>query len=148
MASAAYLLAARMSGAGADLVATPRAMVGSIGTYGVVTDTSGLLAKLGVKKTLVSSGGVKGQGTPGIEISQAYLEDRQRQVQQTQGWFNQSVATGRKMELSRVTTLATGQIWRSEDTVGLGLIDEVMTVERVLGEMDRAAMEVPARAGR
>ena len=120
-ASAAYWLAAQ-----ADTVeANASAMVGSIGVYRVMVDSSEAYAEEGLTVHVVKSGNHKGTGTPGAVITEEELEEEQRLIDQAAGMFVQAVARGRGMSIADVSELATGQSWFGHDAKRLGLIDEV-----------------------
>ncbi|MEY2653575.1 MAG: hypothetical protein RLZZ524_603 [Pseudomonadota bacterium] len=117
-ASAAYYLAS----AADQIVAEPDALVGSIGTYAILTDTTGLQERLGIAFTVVSTGGVKGAGADG-KVSDAYKADTQRTVDALGAVFRARVATGRRMDDARVAAVATGAVWLADEALRLGLID-------------------------
>ena len=120
-ASAAYWL-----GAQADhVVANPSALVGSIGVYRVMIDSSKAYRDEGLEVHLVRSGEHKGTGTPGAPISAAELAEEQRLINQVADMFIDSVAIGRGMTREQAGKLATGQAWFAADAERLGLIDEV-----------------------
>ena len=120
-ASAAYWLAAQ-----ADVVeANASAMVGSIGVYRVMIDSSEAYAEEGLTVHVVKSGNHKGTGTPGAVITDEELEEEQRLIDQAAGMFVEAVARGRGMSIADVSALATGQTWFAHDAKRLGLIDEV-----------------------
>ena len=120
-ASAAYWL-----GSQADhVVANPSALIGSIGVYRVMLDSSKAYQDEGLEVHLVRSGDHKGTGTPGAPITDAELEEEQRLIDQVAGMFVDSVAVGRGMTSDQVSPLATGQAWFAREAMELGLIDEV-----------------------
>ena len=120
-ASAAYWLAAQ-----ADVVeANASAMVGSIGVYRVMIDSSEAYAEEGLTVHVVKSGNHKGTGTPGAVITDEELEEEQRLIDHAAGMFVEAVARGRGMSIADVSALATGQTWFAHDAKRLGLIDEV-----------------------
>ena len=120
-ASAAYWLASQ-----ADVVeANASAMVGSIGVYRVMVDSSEAYAEEGLTVHVVKSGNHKGTGTPGTVITDEELEEEQRLIDQAAGMFVEAVARGRHMSIPDVSQLATGQSWFGHDAKRLGLIDEV-----------------------
>ena len=125
-ASAAYWCAA-----GSDMIcAGPLSLVGSIGTYMVVPDTSKAAAAEGVKVNVVSSGGMKGAGVPGTKVTQEQLDDVQRVVNEINAHFIDGVAQGRSSVLSRdrVNQLADGRVHVGAKAVDIGLVDKIGTV--------------------
>jgi signal peptide peptidase SppA len=150
MASAAYFVA---SGA-TEIVASVSATVGSIGTYMVMQDFSGLYAKEGVKVHVIRAGDFKGSGTMGTEVTPKQIEQWQRLVDGVNEPFVAAVARGRKMTPERAKALADGRIHLAADAVGLGLADRVGSLEQVIEELKvsgkkgkRMSEENPTTAG-
>jgi signal peptide peptidase SppA len=98
---------------------------GSIGTYGVIEDTSKAFEMDGVKAILVTSGALKGQGSDGVPVSDAAIAAYQSQVDDITERFINAVASGRGMSADAVKELATGATFNSADALRLGLIDAV-----------------------
>ena len=118
--------------------------VGSIGTLLVIQDTSGAYAKEGVKVNVISTGPYKGAGADGAPVTKAHLEDFQREVDDINACFLQSVADGRKnLTLEDVTALATGQVHIGQKAVDLGLCDAVTSLDEFMESM---AMQAEAFA--
>ena len=124
-ASAAYWAACQCS----QVFAGPTAMVGSIGTYGVVVDSSRAAQNEGYTVHVVRAGQNKGAGTPGTPVTQDQLDEHQAMVDTLNGFFLAGVASGRKMDASKVAELATGQVWIGQQAVDAGLIDGVSSFD-------------------
>lgn len=107
-------------------------MIGSIGTYAVLYDTSEAYEQAGIKPILVSSGGLKGQGVDGLPITEELIADTQRIVDAYTNEFKASVATGRRLSGEQVSAVATGQVWLAADAQRLGLIDSVESFDRAM----------------
>lgn len=105
---------------------------GSIGTYGVIYDTSKAYETQGVKAILITSGELKGQGADGVAISDKCIQEIQNQIDSLTAMFVQAVADGRELPLDSVKTLATGATWGSADALSLGLVDAVESMEVAL----------------
>jgi len=105
---------------------------GSIGTYGVIYDTSKAYDTAGVKAILVTSGELKGQGSDGVPVSEKCISEYQNQVNDITAMFIQAVADGRELPFDTVKTLATGATWGSSDALSLGLVDAVESMEVAL----------------
>lgn len=118
-------------------------MVGSIGTYAVLYDYSAAAEKQGVKPILVSSGGLKGQGVPGLPISDELIVETQRIVDLYTSDFVAAVAMGRRMTVDQVKALATGQVWIGPEAKAAGLIDTVEGFDSMLaaGQQQQAQMQ-------
>lgn len=134
-ASAAYWLASQAR----EISANATALVGSIGTYGVVQDMSALAAKEGVKVHVVRAGAYKGSGVPGTEITQEQLAEMQRTVNSLNAHFLNGVASGRNMAIERVQSLADGRVHIASEAKSLGLIDLVSTLDETISRAQLAA---------
>lgn len=134
-ASAAYWIASQAS----RVTANRAGLVGSIGTYTVVIDASGMAAKEGVKVHVVRAGAYKGMGTMGTEITPDQLAEIQRLVDSRNEMFLGGVSTGRKMAIEQVRQLADGRVHASSDAIGLGLIDSVNSFESAMAVASESA---------
>lgn len=139
--SAAYWVASQAT----RIYANPTAVVGSIGTYAVVTDYSEMASMAGLKVHVLSTGEHKGAGSPGAEITEPQLAEFQRLVDDLNRHFLSSIGRGRSMGQKRVKEIADGRVWLartadgSEDALSLGLIDAV-------GSFDQAFTDLTKRA--
>lgn len=125
-ASAAYWAVCQAT----QVYAQPAAMVGSIGTYGVVYDSSQAAADRGIKVHVVRAGQFKGTGVPGTEVTPEQLADLQSQIDAVNELFLQAVSSGRKLPMDKVRGIATGQVWIGRGAVASGLIDDVATFDQ------------------
>jgi signal peptide peptidase SppA len=128
-ASAAYWVASQAS----QVFAQKTAAVGSIGTYGVVVDSSQSAEKKGYKVHVVRAGDNKGVGTPGSPVTQDHLDQFQDEINALNDCFVSGVADGRGMSVDDVSKLSTGQTWIGEAAVKAGLIDGVKTIDQAAG---------------
>lgn len=103
----------------------PLSSVGSIGALQVVRDSSKAAAANGVKVHVVSSGPMKGAGTPGTEVTPEQLAEWQRHVDAASTVFQSFLATGRKMKPDAVAALADGRSWTGKEAVSKGLLDGI-----------------------
>lgn len=129
-ASAAYWISSQAT----KVFANETALVGSIGTYGVVHDMSGLAAREGVKVHVVRAGAFKGMGTPGTEVTAEQLQDLQRIVNEQNEFFLKGVAKGRNLSLSQVREIADGRIHVGKAAQSMSLIDGVSTLDAVFAQ--------------
>jgi|CXWL01.1.fsa_nt_gi signal peptide peptidase SppA len=128
-ASAAYWIAA-----GARRVtANPMAMIGSIGTFAVLKDTSKKMEMEGIKVHVISSGGLKGAGAGGSELTPEAIEEIQQLVNAQNEFFLEAVAMGRKMPMKGVRAVADGRMMMAADAKKAGLIDAVQSLDDVVG---------------
>jgi protease-4 len=134
-ASAAYWAASQAD----RIIAGPTALVGSIGTYGVVQDLSGMAAMDGIKVHVIRAGQYKGAGTPGTEVNPEQLADMQRIVNGLNEHFLAGVANGRKMESDRVRELADGRAHLAAEAKRLDLIDEIGSFDEAVAKLQTQA---------
>lgn len=111
------------------------AMYGSIGTYAVLQDLSGMADKLGVKVHVVRAGEFKGAGTPGTEITEEQLAEVQRIVNQVNDSYLQMIAKGVGQSVESIRALADGRIILASDAVKAGLINGVQSYEATYQEL-------------
>ncbi len=127
-ASAAYRIASQCG----QIFATPDSEVGSIGTYWQMLDMSAAYAKAGVKSVLLSTGPYKGVGVPGEPITdeqRAFLQDSTNKTNQM---FLDDVVAGRGFSESQLAAVSDGRWWIASEAVGLGLVDEIGSLDDVL----------------
>lgn len=132
-ASAAYWIASQAR----QVFANRTALVGSIGTFAVIEDLSSRAAALGIKVHVIRAGAFKGAGTPGTEITPSQLAEWQRVVDQSNAFFLEAVARGRRLPLGRVQELADGRVHLAADAQRLGLIDGVKTLDQIVAALAR-----------
>jgi len=130
-ASAAYWVASQAS----RVYANRTAIVGSIGTYGVIYDQSARATLEGVKVHVIRAGEFKGAGEPGTEISAAQLAEWKRVVDGSQTHFSAAVADGRRLAIADVDKLADGRVHIGQEAVDAKLIDGIRTLDETLSEL-------------
>lgn len=133
-ASAAYWIASQCS----RISTNSTGMVGSIGTFAVITDSSGAAEQLGFKVHVVRAGDFKGAGHPGTEVTKEHLKEFQRNVDALNEHFLSAVAAGRSMSMKQVKELADGRVHVGDEAVKLGLADAVSTFDQALSELANA----------
>ena len=129
-ASAAYWVASQAS----KIVASPGSLVGSIGTYSVVSDWSGFFERAGIKVRVIKAGEFKGAGTLGTEITEEQRAEFQRIIDAINREFLKAVSRGRELPGDLVRALANGRVHVASEAKRLNLIDEVGWFEDVIGE--------------
>jgi signal peptide peptidase SppA len=105
--------------------ATPTTEAGGIGVYGVMIDSSQAHKDAGVVVHVISSGGVKGAGVPGTELTPEQLAAEQRVIDQYNAAFVGAVAQYRGMPEDDVKAINTGETWLAHAAHKLGLVDSV-----------------------
>jgi len=139
-ASAAYAIA---SGAG-RIVATPSAVVGSIGVVLLHVDYSRYLDKQGVTPTFVFAGAHKVDGNPYEPLPDTVREDMQREINQFYDLFVETVAAGRRGVSPAAIRETEARVFIGSEAVERGLADAVGTFEDVLADLStRGASRSP-----
>ncbi|HUT91909.1 MAG TPA: S49 family peptidase [Thermoguttaceae bacterium] len=138
-ASAAYWLASQTR----RISANSTALVGSIGTFAVVQDLTGMAAQMGIKVHVIRAGKFKGAGEPGTEVTAEQLGEWQRIVDDLNEHFVRGVASGRRMSLAKTRELADGRVHVAAGAESLGLVDAVQSFDEALADIRKAA----ARSG-
>lgn len=127
-ASAAYWIASQAS----RIVATPTATIGSIGTMTYLYDTSGAMAKEGVRPILVSTGKFKGAWIDGLPVTDEYVQTIQTEVDDLNEHFLAGVMSGRAMKREQLEAIADGRCFIADKAKQLGLIDEVSSYDALV----------------
>lgn len=130
-ASAAYYVASQAR----KITASPTSLVGSLGTMMALDDFSKRYEMIGVKAIVVSSGGMKGAGTEGTEITDEQLAYFQGLVDQGTQHFKNAVMRGRGMDQGQADALFDGRVHDAAKAKKLGLIDDVMSLDSAMSEI-------------
>ena len=107
-------------------------LTGSIGVFSIIPEGSKLLKKVGVGVTTVSSarhGDLYSMFKPLDAAEHAYM---QRSVEDIYDRFTSIVAEGRGLEKDYVDEIGQGRVWTGADALGIGLVDEIGTLEDAL----------------
>lgn len=129
-ASAAYYVASQAD----RIYADADAMVGSIGVYLVIPDYSKMAEADGVKINVVRAGEMKGAGTFGTEVTDKQLAEFQREVDQLNEVFVETVARGRGWSTSKTRALNDGRLHIGQHALKAGLIDGIRSFDEAMGE--------------
>lgn len=136
-ASAGYWIASQAT----EIVANRGAFIGSLGVYGVIEDWSEKYEREGVKVHVISTGGNKGAGVRGTEITGEQLKDEQRIVDAISENFQRAVSEGRGFHADHTRALFVGKVWPAHEALTRGLIDRVGTLEEILEDKPMAESE-------
>lgn len=105
-------------------------LTGSIGVFSMIPDISGTLKnKLHVNITPVNSNrhaDMYGMMRP---LDKAEIDYMQASVERIYDEFTSLVAEGRDMTVADVDAIAQGRVWTGADALGIGLVDEIGTIE-------------------
>ena len=125
-ASGAYYLAV----AGDRIVAHPSSVTGSLGVIMLTVNASGLLEKIGVEATAVTSGPRKDMGSPFRPMTDEERQIFQGVINSFYERFLTVIGEGRSnLSADQVRELADGRIYTGEQAKALGLVDSVGYLE-------------------
>lgn len=132
------------------IYSNPTTITGSIGVFGMVPDISKLLsetAHIGVNA--VSSNKHGDMFSLTRPFTPEELDFMQRSIEAIYTRFVSLVAEGRDMTPQAVDDIAQGRVWAGSDALGIGLVDEIGTIEDAIayaaiagGEPDLKAWNV------
>lgn len=109
---------------------------GSIGVIISTTNLSGLYEKLGIEEVLIVSGGNKGMGSAGSEMTDEHIAIYQALVDEAYDQFVDIVALGRNLTEERTREIADGRIYSALQAEKIGLIDKVQSYEDAIAYME------------
>lgn len=129
-ASAAYWIAA----VGEAVYANEVAMIGSLGVFTVLTDTSRMFEEMGIETILVSEpDDIKGaDGTPGVPVSKEVVRNTQDYVKAIADIFFKSISENRDVSQKVLRQQVGGRVMVAKSAQRYGLIDGVKTLDEVL----------------
>ncbi len=105
-------------------------LTGSIGVFSMIPDASKLIKdKIEVGITQVNSNSHSDMYGLMRPLDQAEIDYMQASVDRIYTKFTTLVAEGREMELAAVDEIAQGRVWTGSDALGIGLVDEIGTIE-------------------
>jgi protease-4 len=127
------------------IVAHPTTITGSIGVLMLTVDARGLLEKLGVSASYVTSGPFKDTGSPfrGLRPEERALF--QSLIDQLYGRFVTLVAQARGLDEARVRAVADGRVYTATEALSHGLIDRIGYLEDAIALAREAAGLTEAR---
>ncbi|EPX58383.1 peptidase S49 [Cystobacter fuscus DSM 2262] len=106
-----------------EIWATPHAIVGSIGVFGGKFDISGLLAKLGVHRTLITRGESAGMFSSSRGFTERERELMEAEMEETYQAFLERVARARGRTKEEIHALAEGRVYSGQRARAAGLVD-------------------------
>jgi protease-4 len=120
-ASGAYYIAS-----GCDRIyANEASVVGSIGVIMEWTNYGDLYRWAKLKSVVIHAGELKDAGDPTHDMTPQEAVYFQSLVDNMYGQFIRDVADGRHTSFDKIKPLATGQVWTGQQSLPLGLIDEI-----------------------
>ena len=138
--SAAYWIGSQAN----EFYANRSALVGGIGVYSLVLDSSAAFDKAGFKMNIIRSGENKGVGADGIEITNKQISVLQNIVDNYYESFVAAVMRGRgigNFSEEQLRELADGRAYVAGEAKNNNLIDGVMTLKSVI-KKDRPSVRM------
>jgi protease-4 len=121
------------------IVAHPTTVTGSIGVLMLTVNSGGLLEKIGVSTTYITSGQYKDMGNPFRGLRPEERAIFQQVIDRLHGRFVALVAKGRGLDEARVRALADGRIYTADEALALGLVDRIGYLEEAIALAKEAA---------
>ncbi len=106
-----------------EIWSTPHAVVGSIGVYAGKFDVSGLLAKVGVTRTLLTRGENAGIYSPSRGFTAHERASMEAEVEETYQAFLEHVAKARGKTKEEIHARAEGRVYSGRRALEAGLVD-------------------------
>lgn len=126
-ASGGYYIAAAAN----KIYVSPASLVGSIGVIMSGFGFTGTMEKLGIERRLLTAGENKGFLDPFSPMNEAQKAHALTMLEQIHQRFIADVKKGRGERLKDDPTIFSGLIWTGEESIRLGLADEVGSVAKV-----------------
>jgi protease IV len=127
-ASGGYFIACRAD----SIFALPNTITGSIGVFGMMFGIDKMMKdKLGVTFDEVKNAPYADFPTGTRQMTPEEAQRMQTQIDTFYSMFKGRVASGRRMTVDNVDSIAQGRVWTGTDAIKIGLVDE-------LGGLDRA----------
>jgi len=124
-ASGGYYIAAGADG----IVANPGTITGSIGVIMGFTNFQQLFRKIGLVPVVVKSVEYKDMGSPVRDMTDHERKILQELSVNIHRQFVEAISRGRKMELSKVESIADGRIFSGEQAKAMHLVDRLGNLE-------------------
>jgi protease-4 len=128
-----------ISMAAKKIYAEPGTLTGSIGVVGGKLAIGGLMGKVGINTEVISRG--KNSGL--FSMNEPFTDSERKAVQQlmndTYKQFTTKAASGRKMDLEKLESLAEGRVFTGAQAKANGLVDETGTLEDAIAAARKLA---------
>ena len=113
----------------------PLALLGSVGVYSVLYDSSGAADKAGVRPVVARSVPLKGAGVPGDRVTDEQAAVQQELVDGAHAAFRSHVKAARRLTDRQADAVCVGRVWRADDALKLKLHDGIRTMAEVIAEI-------------
>jgi protease-4 len=120
------------------IVAHPTTVTGSIGVLMLTVDARGLMEKLGVSASYITTGPFKDAGSPLRALRPEERALFQSLIDQFHGRFVSLVAQARHLDEARVRAVADGRVYTATEALSHGLVDRIGYLEDAI-ELAREA---------
>lgn len=136
-ASAAYWIASQAD----EVIATPEALVGSVGVFTRHVDCSALNQQQGMKPTYIHAGRYKVEGNPDEPLSDEAREHIQSIVDDAYAMFVGDVAKGRSRDGAPVSVATVkadygeGRVFTAKDAKAAGMVDRIGTFNETIARL-------------
>ncbi len=120
-ASGAYYIASATD----RIYANQASIVGSVGVIMEWVNYGDLLKWAKLKSITIKAGALKDAGSPTHDLTPAERVYLQGLTDNMHTQFIDDVATGRKLPVQNIQTIATGQVWTGQQALPLHLIDQI-----------------------
>lgn len=139
--------AAWLGWSASEVIATPDAMVGSQGVYGVHYDTSGAMEREGIKPTYIASSDAKVGGKPGLPLDDDTRGEMQAIVDEMNRLFVNDVAAGRGITPAQVRAeFGNGLVFHAREAKRRGMVDRVEIYSQAVARLAGVKVAGGARA--
>ena len=138
MASAAYWAGSQAY----TIMATESAVLGSIGVYLPVLDSSRQAEMMGLKQEVIQAGRFKGAGVPGTSLTSEQREELQGKVNYLHDQFRAGVRSGRGIAIA--DEHMEGQDFFGKQAVAIGMADQIGNMRDAVALASRANTEASA----
>jgi len=121
------------------IIAEPNTITGSIGVFGMLPNTEGLMTKLGISVDVVKTAKHADVLALHRPKTPEEMETIQVIVDSIYDGFLERVSIGRDLPLDQVAEIAQGRVWSGRDALELGLVDQLGGLEDAIDEAIRRA---------
>lgn len=130
-----------------EIIASPSAMVGSIGVYAIHDDVSAALDKIGIKRSVYSAGKYKAEGADGGALTEDAAAHVQQLVDSSYARMVGDIAKGRGCSAADIRSgYGQGRTLTADDALAIGMIDRVATMSETLTRITATGPTVAVRA--
>lgn len=139
-ASAAYLVASQAR----RVYANRNAVVGSVGVYTTLYDTSKQMEQRGVKVHVIKAGANKAIGVRGAPVTEAHIEKIQAEIDAIHNLFIGSVTRNRTLSALQLRDVSSANCYLGAESVEMGLVDEIVAFDDAVAVASSAKKTVYA----